>query len=170
MTSLQWKHQLKHANKSLQIHQCSRRAGRCSEYNRGVRADKGRQILYLLGVYATWCSSCKRRTSTVEVPVNPLHHKKTPAKIHTGPSENECATSVKENFRRIYIEATDHIIESIKSRLYQPSFTTCIYKRLQNVVLNACNQCSIDEDECNPLMAMTHFNERVQIRTRTIEA
>ena len=53
----------------------------------------------------------------------------------------------RHNYRQIYYEALDLVIESINSRFNQPGYN--IYRNVEDLVLNACRGCPYDTELSN---------------------
>ena len=70
--------------------------------------------------------------------------RKVPARFEIGSGEDTPPESPKDHYKRIYLEAVDHIVNCIRSRFEQEGYKT--YSKLQKLLLTACNNQIVDED------------------------
>ena len=68
--------------------------------------------------------------------------RKVPARFETGHAEDSPPATVKDHYKRIYLEAVDHIVNCIRGRFEQEGFQT--YRKLQDILLKTCDHQVVD--------------------------
>ena len=77
-----------------------------------------------------------------------LSHKiHAPRWFQIGLTDGNFQSTPEDNYRQIYYEALDLVIESINSRFNQPGYK--VYRNVEDLVLNACRGCPYDTELSN---------------------
>ena len=67
------------------------------------------------------------------------HKKRAPKRLPIALTGGNFHSTPEDNYRKIYYEALDLVIEAINSRFNQPGYK--VYRNVQDLVLNACCEC-----------------------------
>ena len=70
-----------------------------------------------------------------------------PRRLQIGLTDGNFHSIPEDNYRQIYYEALDLVIEAINSRLNQPGHK--VYHNVEDLVLNACHGCPYDTELSN---------------------
>ena len=88
-----------------------------------------------------------KRKEDVDVNEPQLPRKrKVPRRYEEGIAENEYPSSPKDEYRRVYFEAIDLAVSSIKSRFDQKGYNCKIVSSIEQLLLKACSGKSVDKD------------------------
>ena len=67
-----------------------------------------------------------------------------PARFDSGLAQDTSPDTIKEHYRRIYLEAVDSIVNCICDRFEQDGYK--MYTKLQQLLLKSCNNQEVDEE------------------------
>ena len=91
-----------------------------------------------------WCTVVSAAEKVGVIEPEEKRQKKVPARFDSGLAQDTPPDTIKEHYRRIYLEAVDNIVSCIGDRFEQEGYKT--YAKLQQLLLKSCNNEEVDEE------------------------